>query len=108
MGWLLVIAFLAALAATIIGMGPLGFLLAVGSMFVYGGIQALVEVLFRSLRNRSMARPEAARSTEGRVSGRALLTTGAPPSARSRRLIVLRLGQRFTDRLRPEIRENHT
>jgi hypothetical protein len=98
-----VVAFLAALVTTVIGMGPLAFLLAVGSTFVYGGIQAVVEVLFRSLRNRSMARPEAARSTEGGVSGRALLTAGTPPLRRrgSRWSIALRLGQRLADRLRP-------
>jgi hypothetical protein len=68
MKWVFVTAFLIAVALTIVGMGPLAFLLALGSMFVFGGFQAGVDALFRSLRNRRRAGPGAAgRRKRGRT-----------------------------------------
>ena len=97
------IAFVAALVATIVGMGPLGFLLALGSMFVFGGFQAGVEALCRGLRNRTRRGP-----AEKGVDGRALLTSRAPPSGRggSRWRAALGLWSIFAARLRRKLRKN--
>jgi len=108
MKWVFITAFLIAVVLTIVGMGPLAFLLALGSMFVFGGFQVGVDALFRSLRNRRRAGPGAAGPAEERANGRALLTAGTSPFGRrgSRWSVALRLGQRFADRLRPKLREN--
>jgi hypothetical protein len=98
--WLLVAAFLAALVWTIVGMGPLAFLLALGSMFVFGGIQAGVEALVRRLRDRMAARAGNGPTGGGSADRRGPL---APPPAGSWRFVALRFRQRFAQRLRPDL-----
>jgi hypothetical protein len=107
-GWMLVVAFLAAVVATIIGMGPLAFLLALGSMFVFRVFQAVVEALFRSVSHHKRAGPEAVRPAEKRVIGRPRLTTRAPPSGlgNSRWSAALGLGRWLATRLRPKLHED--